>query len=573
MDSQHASTAPGAPSAEIEMTDSESPLPFDSTSGRTLDALGPWREVISRRKLKKNIADAVPTPLTQQSTNSPPSKSSSVPETSHQRQQTHQSSSQLPLESSKPRKPPVRRPTPPLPEDHYKVIYRPRTGLKLSNWTDEKISEGIARASGYAFREFCANVITQTQWRQNLIITSTGDEDYALKLAEVTSIQLGTTTYEITPYIKPVPGTVRGVVHGVTPGTTEERLLELLAANDNCTILHARMLGRSSSAVITFEGPHVPFYVKVASSFTRCRPYRKSVQFCKACGNIGHRQDVCPNPDTGVCNKCAKQHVDPNHQCEPTCQLCGLPHETASRECRNKLKPAPPPLHIRERSRSRQKGCAHNPSEPSSSMPPRSRSESYTPSGEPNKRGTSTERKGDQQKLSWAEVAADATHSPTQCKNAAPTSSSRYEEEITTLRRQNEDLKRQLEEQERRAQMREANLERKLDALMQQIEQQQKAPTASPLKHAVNPDALKTLETGFEARLETAMEAMMTKVTAIVQTVVQSLKLEIAQMGEGLSQRVVTLEREKEHARKKPKYPAREAQIQETLGSQNGGDK
>lgn len=168
--------------------------------------------------------------------------------------------------------------------------------MKLSNWTDEKISEGIARTCGCAFRDFCANVITQTQWKQNLIVTSTGDEDYALKLAEVTSIQLGPTTYEITPYIKPVPGTVRGVVHGITPGTTEERLMELLAANDNCVILHARMLGRSSSAVITFEGPHVPFYMKVASSFTRCRPYRKSVQFCKACGNIGHRQDVCPNP-------------------------------------------------------------------------------------------------------------------------------------------------------------------------------------------------------------------------------------------------------------------------------------
>ncbi|KAH7947619.1 hypothetical protein HPB52_014610 [Rhipicephalus sanguineus] len=372
MDSKHASTAPGAPSAEIEMTDSESPLPSIVPAGERWMRWDPG-----------------------ESTSSPPGKSSSLPERSHQRQQMHQSSSQLPLESTKPRKPPVRRPTPPLPEDHYKVIYRPRTGLKLSNWTDENISEGIARASDYAFREFCANVITQTQWRQNLIITST-----------------------------------------VTPGTTEERLLEILAANDNCTILHARMLGRSSSAVITFEGPHVPFYVKVASSFTRCRPYRKSVQFCKACGNIGHRQDVCPNPDTGVCNKCAKQHVDPNHQCEPTCQLCGLPHETASRECRNKLKPAPPPLHIRERSRFRQKGCAHNPSEPSSSMPPRSHSESCTPSGEPNKPGTSTERKGDQQKLSWAEVAADATHCPTQCKNAAPTSSSRYEEEITTLRRQ-----------------------------------------------------------------------------------------------------------------------------------------
>ncbi|KAL1442582.1 hypothetical protein MTO96_030708 [Rhipicephalus appendiculatus] len=189
-------------------------------------------------------------------------------------------------------------------------------------------------------------------------------------------------------------------------------------------------------------------------------------------------------------------------------------------------------------------------------------------------RGTSKERKSGQQKLSWAEIAADATHTPTPSRNASPTRGSRYEEEITALRKQNEDLKRKLEEQEKRARTREANLERKLDLLMQQIEQQQKAPAAPPPKNqAENPNVLQELETRFEARLEIAMEAMITKVTAMVQTVVQSIKLDIAQMGEGLSQRIVTLEREKKQARKKPKYPAREAQIQETLGSQNGGDK
>ncbi|KAH6926165.1 hypothetical protein HPB50_015539 [Hyalomma asiaticum] len=41
------------------------------------------------------------------------------------------------------------------------------------------------------------------------------------------------------------------------------------------------MLGRSALAVITFQGPHVPLYVKVANSFARCRPYRRSVEYCK----------------------------------------------------------------------------------------------------------------------------------------------------------------------------------------------------------------------------------------------------------------------------------------------------
>ncbi|KAL1470199.1 hypothetical protein MTO96_040584 [Rhipicephalus appendiculatus] len=88
-------------------------------------------------------------------------------------------------------------------------------------------------------------------------------------------------------------------------------------------------------------------------------------------------------------------------------------------------------------------------------MPPTPRSRSSTPSRERNMRGTSKERKSGQQKLSWAEIAADATHTPTPSRNASPTRGSRYEEEIIALRKQNEDLKRKLEEQEKRARTRE----------------------------------------------------------------------------------------------------------------------
>ncbi|KAH6943825.1 hypothetical protein HPB50_000119 [Hyalomma asiaticum] len=137
-------------------------------------------------------------------------------------------------------RPAMRRMVPPLPDSEYKVVYRPRTGTKVCSWPDEKITKGIARAN----------------------------------------IQLGQIIYEVTPYFKPLPGTVRGVVHSITAGTTEERLAELLAANQ-CGILHARMLGKSTSAVITFQAPHVPFYIEVAGSFARCRPYRRSIQYCK----------------------------------------------------------------------------------------------------------------------------------------------------------------------------------------------------------------------------------------------------------------------------------------------------
>ncbi|XP_077544511.1 uncharacterized protein LOC144156621 [Haemaphysalis longicornis] len=79
------------------------------------------------------------------------------------------------------------------------------------------------------------------------------------------------------PYMKPPPDTCRGVIHGLDPDTTNEALGDLLQAN-RPQLIHARLMGRTTSALLTFQGPHVPFYVKVGSLLYRCRPFRRSVQ-------------------------------------------------------------------------------------------------------------------------------------------------------------------------------------------------------------------------------------------------------------------------------------------------------
>ncbi|KAH9370823.1 hypothetical protein HPB48_007894 [Haemaphysalis longicornis] len=68
-------------------------------------------------------------------------------------------------------------------------------------------------------------------------------------------------TYTVLPYVKHFPGTVKGVIHGLDPGTTTEQLPYIIASSGP-RIVQARMLGKSTSAVVTFEGPHVPFYIR-----------------------------------------------------------------------------------------------------------------------------------------------------------------------------------------------------------------------------------------------------------------------------------------------------------------------
>ncbi|KAH7936496.1 hypothetical protein HPB49_000191 [Dermacentor silvarum] len=328
----------------------------------------------------------------------------------------------------------------------------------------------------------------------------------------------------MTPYIKPL-------VEGITACTTEKRLVELLAAN-NCCILHANMLAKPTSTVITFEGPHVPFYVKVASSYTRCLPYRISVPYCKYRGEISHRQDVCPNPDKHICNWCGVQNAQADHDCQLQCKLCGLPHETASKECEKQLKPRPPPLYARET---------------------RSSSSEY---------GTNKLQQ-EHQNISWEEVIASSKR-----QNA-------------NLMKRNEGLMKRLEEQERRqkererrAQAREQALEMKLEHLVDQLQKQQE-PTTTPTLPREHTPPIEDLESGiqykmnkartkdkaelrnqFQAELAQAVHTISKSATATVQAAVQTLRQEITQMGNELSQRIPILETDKSRQEKSQNTPS-----------------
>ncbi|KAH7968802.1 hypothetical protein HPB52_011310 [Rhipicephalus sanguineus] len=139
-----------------------------------------------------------------------------------------------------------------------------------------------------------------------------------------------------------------------TEGTSSAEIVAGLRVDSRYTVLGARMLGRSSSAVITFDGPHVPYYITYQSGDYRCKPYRKSVQYCRKCGAIGHRQGHChglghcPRPREDFCYKCGQGAVTEDHDCLPKCKICGKAHETAGKECKKKLRRNPPPYQVRQ---------------------------------------------------------------------------------------------------------------------------------------------------------------------------------------------------------------------------------
>ncbi|KAH9377608.1 hypothetical protein HPB48_011119 [Haemaphysalis longicornis] len=106
----------------------------------------------------------------------------------HQRKRLPQANQPLPATPA-PRKPAL----PKLPENDYKIIIRPRAGLRVDAWTARQLATSLQQASSISIQVFCSQVITFPQPAQNLIALSTPNEACAHALSKLTNIHLGTT--------------------------------------------------------------------------------------------------------------------------------------------------------------------------------------------------------------------------------------------------------------------------------------------------------------------------------------------------------------------------------------------
>lgn len=311
-------------------------MDFDELSGRTIHPNGPWTKIIQARKNNKSKPKAASPTLVATTSAAPNAASPTTPAATTVAPVGSASAAGILPALRQPR---VRKPvTPSLPDSEYVIVYRPRAAGTVARCSTKDIVTALVAASKLPPEQFYASITLQIQPAQNLLVASTANEDHALLLSTVDQLALTTGILELSPYLKPPPGTVRGVIHGLDEGISNEDLNDLLAANGP-SLLHARLLGRTSSALLTFQGPHVPFYVKVGCLLTRCRPYRRAVQFCRICGDVGHRQDICPRPDEPKCIACGTPSPSSDHNCQPSCKLCSLPHITASKDCPKRFLP------------------------------------------------------------------------------------------------------------------------------------------------------------------------------------------------------------------------------------------
>ncbi|CAN7999330.1 unnamed protein product [Ixodes hexagonus] len=169
---------------------------------------------------------------------------------------------------------------------------------------------------------------------QNILVVSTTSEHNAKTYAGVDTISIGSANYEVSSYLAAPDNTCKGIIRNIDMEFDPEQLRRLIVQPRNPKALEVRRIKNSTTVVILFDGLKVPNYVMCGLRMLKCTLYRTQTEVCYACGRLGHRADVCPTPENVVCRGCGVSSPSDQHVCSPKCTLCGGPHPTADKCCK-----------------------------------------------------------------------------------------------------------------------------------------------------------------------------------------------------------------------------------------------
>lgn len=225
------------------------------------------------------------------------------------------------------------------PRDEIKVVVRPRGGLMVGKTKPMGLMSAIIKAAGIEISA-AAEDTTSPNVAQNIMVVSTPDEERAKRYERVRAIAMGDQIFEVFAYRAAPENTAKGVIRNIGIDESPEEVRSRIVHKYNPTALDAHRIGKSEAVIVLFDGDKVPSYIKYGNVVVRCYLYRQHREVCKTCGQVGHRKDVCPTPTARVCFACGKQNPGQNHQdvCKPRCKLCGGPHATGTKNCKNKFK-------------------------------------------------------------------------------------------------------------------------------------------------------------------------------------------------------------------------------------------
>ncbi|XP_070389026.1 uncharacterized protein [Dermacentor albipictus] len=165
---------------------------------------------------------------------------------------------------------------PQLPEEHSKIIIRPRGGLNLSKVSTTAIGVAIIEASGLTPQQAREDVVCPN-FTQNIVVVSTPDPSHAARYVRIRSIVIGETEYEVNAYETAPHTTCKGVIRRVDLRDNQATITQNIVHDFNPLALAAKRIKSTGSVIVLFDGLKVPSYVRYGSTLVRCYLYRKQL--------------------------------------------------------------------------------------------------------------------------------------------------------------------------------------------------------------------------------------------------------------------------------------------------------
>ncbi|KAL1480628.1 hypothetical protein MTO96_050865 [Rhipicephalus appendiculatus] len=213
---------------------------------------------------------------------------------------------------------------PPLPKEHFRIIFRPRGGLDVRKTGPIRLGQAIFTAAGLGLEEVIQDIICPNTM-QNIIVASTPSRVNADAYLKVELITIGESQHEVSTYEAAPHATCKGVIRNVDIGQSQAELDRNIINSRNPLALAVKRIKNTETVVIAFDGYKVPNFVRYGPSLVKCSLYLRQHDNCYACGRLGHRADVCPTPENVICRGCGVNNTDSTHACTPKCGLCGGP--------------------------------------------------------------------------------------------------------------------------------------------------------------------------------------------------------------------------------------------------------
>ncbi|KAH7935778.1 hypothetical protein HPB52_013458 [Rhipicephalus sanguineus] len=221
---------------------------------------------------------------------------------------------------------------PRMPEDHFRVIVRPKGGLNVSRVDHFALSKSLIMAAALTDKQAEQDSVYPNK-TQNIIVISTPIIANAKAYAGVRRIHTSYGASEVSAYGAAPENTCKGVLRNIGPLTTDQQLDEAILNSRNPTAIGVKRIKNTRAVIVLFE--------------------------------VGHRADVChkSTEEKEKCHNCRlsiPSDTRETNSCTPKCKLCGGAHITGDRSCKKRYHV---PYIVRKRRRDRRSRSRADPEE------------------------------------------------------------------------------------------------------------------------------------------------------------------------------------------------------------------